>query len=203
MLKKALPAVLALTMIFAFSLDARAEKWTIDPVHSSVNFHIKHVVGQVTGHFERFEGNIEYDPQNPLDGNVSVTIEVDSIDTGVKKRDQDLKSPKFFNTEEHPVMTFESDQVQSAGVDRFVALGTLTIKGVSRQIALPFKFFGRKDYPVPKQKCKEVIGVWSRITIDRFDYNVGTREYFNMGAAGKDVHINIFVEALAGPEKCQ
>lgn len=120
--------------------------WQIDPAHTSVEFVARHLmVTKVRGRFSDVSGTIDV-ADNPLDSAVSVTIQVGSVTTGAADRDGHLVSPDFFDVDNHPEMTFVSTGVRSNG-DGWTLDGGLTIKGVTKPVALDFDFLGLVDDP--------------------------------------------------------
>lgn len=118
-----------------------AGKYTIDPMHSSVTFEVPHlVISTVEGKFTSFSGNLEMDKAIEK-SKVDVSIETKSIDTGVGKRDDHLKSPDFFEVAKFPVMSFKSSSVKGTPED-FVIQGDLTIKGITKKVNLKSKYLG-------------------------------------------------------------
>src|SRR5437899_9519086 len=115
-----------------------ADEFRIDPVHSSVRFTVKHMmVSTVPGRFGDFSGAIVYDDKDPSKSSVNVTIKSASISTDNTQRDTHLKSGDFLDVEKFPEITFQSKSVAKKG-DSFVAHGTLTIRGVAKEVDLPF-----------------------------------------------------------------
>src|SRR4051794_4973764 len=90
---------------------AQAEPFTIDPMHSSLSFTVRHVVGNVTGRFDKFTGTFDYDPAKLGSFSADAGIDATSIDTGVAKRDDDLRSDKFFDVAKYPTLTFKTTGV--------------------------------------------------------------------------------------------
>lgn len=155
------------------------DTYKVDPAHSSINFTIEHmVINTVHGRFGQFEGSIIVDPEK---GNAlkeaSATIQAKSIDTGISKRDDHLRSADFFDVEKFPTITFEGKEVKKEGNDQ-VLVGKFTMHGVTKEISLPFKLKGpitamggtrmglevtaklnRKDYGLTWNKALEVGGL--------------------------------------------
>lgn len=183
-----------LLMIF-FSLSrVMADEWKIDSDHTSFYFDIKHIHATVRGSFHDFSGTIRFDPDDPSSGRFDLTVEVDSIDTGIAKRDAHLRSADFFDAPRYPRMTFYSSRIRHAGDNRYLVDGTLTIKDVSRDTTLEFIYWGQRENPLMEDKI--VAGLDSRLTIDRLEYHVGSGKFFKMGAVGKEVHIFVTMELL-------
>jgi len=136
-------------IVFLLSLCGAAlaaDEFKIDPNHSSVNFAVAHAGGisTVVGRFTQFEGKIVFDDKDATKSSVNVTIKTASINTDVAARDNDLKSARFFDVEKFPEITFQSKSIEKKG-DGYVAHGTLTIHGVSKDVDLPFEIKGPVD----------------------------------------------------------
>ena len=107
--------------------------WQIDPAHSQVTFNVKHMmIAKVHGAFEEFSGTVNLDDKDLSKSDVEWTIQVASLTTHNEGRDQHLKSPDFFNTEQYPTITFKSTKVEAAGKGRYKVSGDVTIKDVTR-----------------------------------------------------------------------
>jgi polyisoprenoid-binding protein YceI len=115
--------------------------WSIDPVHSEVGLSVRHLmVSKVKGRFTRFEGTV-VTAENPLASSVTAEIDASSIDTGNADRDNHLRSSDFFEADAHQKITYRSSGVRLDG-DDFVLDGELTIKGVTRPVALRLEVGG-------------------------------------------------------------
>lgn len=172
-----------------------ADMYKIDPVHSSIGFSVRHnMVSNVKGDFKDFSGEIMLDQQNMANSSVMVTIKTASITTANERRDNHLKSPDFFDVESFPEITFKSSRVEKKG-DGYVAHGTLTIRGVSKEIALPFTLGG----PI-KMGNNSRLGTEASLTINRQDYGVSWNRMLDVGGVvvGDDVKIELNVEAVSG-----
>ena len=118
-----------------------AGTWTIDPVHSEVGFSVRHMmVSKVRGKFTKFAGEI-VTAENPVDSSVTAEIDLASIDTASEQRDGHLRSPDFFDTDNHPQMTYRSTGLRADG-DDYVLDGELTLKGVTRSVPLKLELNG-------------------------------------------------------------
>lgn len=119
-------------------------RWTVDRDHSEVAFRARHMmVSWTRGTFRRFEGTVLLDDAHPEQGRVEVTIDAASVDTNVPQRDAHLRSPDFFDVEQHPAITFRSTAIARAGQDALRVEGALTIRGVTRQVTLEVEGVGR------------------------------------------------------------
>ncbi|MDQ6845972.1 MAG: YceI family protein [Candidatus Dormibacteraeota bacterium] len=117
--------------------------WTLDRHHTSVAFSAKHLgVATVRGHFNKVDAQIELDdPEDPTTGRGSVTIDAASITTDNDQRDGHLRSADFFDVEKYPTIRFEAKSVTRSG-NNFKVAGDLTIKDVTKEIALDYEHGG-------------------------------------------------------------
>ncbi len=140
--------------------------WTIDARHSSITFSVKHMkIATVHGRFDRFGGTIRFDRDRPARTEVAVEIDAASIDTGIGKRDDHLRSPDFFDIAECPFITFRSLEVEpisSFSLHSWRMSGTLTIHGVTRNVELDVRETGRRDAGPGGPLAFEATGVIKR-----------------------------------------
>lgn len=112
-------------------------QWTLDPGHSAVGFSVRHLmITNVRGEFEKFRGEITYDPDRPEATRIEATIDVASLNTREQKRDADLRSALFFDADKHPQMTFVSKSARAVGDGNLEVTGDLTIRGTTREVVL-------------------------------------------------------------------
>jgi polyisoprenoid-binding protein YceI len=116
-----------------------SETYKFDRSGSTIGFTVHQYLGTTHGKFTRFDGKIEMDRQHPEKSSVVTRIDVRSIDTGIKKRDDHLRSPEFFNVEKFPEITFKSRSVKQTGPQSGDILGDLTMHGVTKPITLHVK----------------------------------------------------------------
>lgn len=188
-----LPFILLL-VLFTGTAQARADEWKFDPVHSRIYFDIKHIYATVRGGFDDFSGKISIDPKDNAVTAVSMTVGVESVDTGIQQRDNHLRSADFFDAGKYPSMKFESRRVKQITGDRYRMIGDLTVKDVTKEVTVPFTFLGARDNPMdPKQM---VAGYEGKFTLDRLAFNVGSGKFFEMGAVGRNVDVTLTFEVL-------
>ena len=122
-------------------------KWVIDPMHSEVQFKVKHlVISTVTGFFKSFEGTMETEGHDFENAKISFALNIDSIDTNQGHRDTHLKSADFFDAEQYPQITFASTSfTKTDEEDEYELAGDLTIKGVTKPVTLDVEFGGSAD----------------------------------------------------------
>ncbi|WP_044003346.1 YceI family protein [Hymenobacter swuensis] len=119
-----------------------ATKWVLDPMHSEVQFKIKHlVISTVTGAFKKFDGSAETEGDSFDNAQVRMSLDVDSIDTNQEQRDQHLKADDFFAVATYPNITFESTGLTKSGSD-YKLTGNLTIKDVTKPVTLDVEYGG-------------------------------------------------------------
>ena len=129
--------LVASVMCLLASSSIAAEKFSVDADHSKVGFAVTLIgVTEVEGRFSDFSGTIMYDEADLTKSSVTAIIKSPSIETGSSFRDKDLKGAAFFDTEKFPTIRFQSTAIRRQGND-YLMIGTLTIKGVSREISAP------------------------------------------------------------------
>lgn len=190
-----LTTLLAITIFAVSSLamvKIAATSWTIDKAHSAINFKVTHFFTPVNGEFRDYEATVNFDPENLEESMIDVKIMVNSIDTENERRDGHLKTADFFNAEKWPYITFKSDNIERTGDNEFVANGKLTIKDVTKEVALPFTLLGVMDNPM--QEGKLVAGIQASTVIDRTDYTVGTGDWASDAVIGDEVTVDLNLE---------
>lgn len=172
-------------------------KWTIDTAHSVAAFSVKHMtVTNMRGQFNNITGTVEFDQSAPALSSVVAEIEVASITTGVRKRDDHLLSADFFDAGKYPKISFKSTNVESSGGSRARISGDLTIHGVTRPVTMEAEYFG----PVKSPKAlggETTIGFSASLTVNRQDFGVKWNVPLDGGAlmVGNDVRIELDIEA--------
>lgn len=117
-------------------------KWVLDPMHSEVQFKVKHlVISTVSGFFKGFEGELTTDNDDFQNAKVNVSLDVNSIDTNQANRDEHLKGAEFFDSEKYPKISFNSTSLTKSG-DDYKLTGDLTIKGITKPVTLDVEFGG-------------------------------------------------------------
>ena len=189
---------IALTCLLALGVAAStgvaADTFTIDPNHSSIGFTVKHmVVTKVKGGFDEYAGTILYDDKDLTKSSVEVTIKTASIDTNTPRRDDDLRSPNFFDAAKYPEITFTSRRIEKSG-DGYTAIGDLTMHGVTKEINMPFTIAGTVTDPMGNTR----LGLSAQTSLNRQDYGITWSKKLDNGGlvAGDEVQISIEVEAV-------
>lgn len=186
-------SALALGLAPAAAL-AEASVWNFDPAHTEAGFSVKHfVVSTVRGAFSKTSGKMLLDEKDITKSSVEATIEVASIDTRVQKRDDDLRSPNFFDAAKYPTITFKSSKVEKAGAGVKVT-GDLTMKGVTRPVTL--------EVAGPSAEIKDPWGnirraISARTKLNRKDFGLTYNEVVEAGPVVSDeVVVEINAELL-------
>lgn len=172
-----------------------ADTYSIDPAHSTIGFTVRHlVINNIPGRFKEYTGTISYDAADITKSSVQFTAKVASVDTGVAQRDEHLRTADFFEVAKYPDMTFQSSRIEKKGKDSFIAYGTFSLKGVSKEIAIPFKVYGPINDPFKKTR----MGVEANLVINRQDYGVKYNNTLEGGGLviSNDVNIHLNLEAV-------
>lgn len=123
-------------------------KWSLDPAHSELQFKVKHlVISTVTGLFKNFDASLQSKGDDFDGASVSLEVDVASIDTRNSQRDEHLRSADFFNAENYPKMTFETENLKKIDEENYELSGNLTIRGVSKLITLKVVYGGAMKDP--------------------------------------------------------
>ena len=175
--------------------------WNVDSGHSGVYFWVRHFFTPVRGTFSDYEVNLNFDAANPENSSFEVTIATASVNTGVEKRDNHLRSADWFEVDKYPYMTFKSTSIKQTGENQFLAVGDLTIKDVTKQVELPITVLGIKDIPEPMQEMlsgvKRVASFEGGGELDRRDFGVGVGSWAETMIVSADVAIEFTLEANA------
>ena len=165
-----LPLLLA-PLLFAFGLAAATPAaYTIDPSHTHVDFSWSHFgFSHPVGRFDSIQGDFKFDPADPTQSSVTATIAIDSIDTGVKALDDDLKSPAFFDAAKYPTAVFKSTQVQRTGEHALKVTGDLTLHGVTKPLVLDVVVNKVGTHPM---RGTQAAGFDATTTIKRSDFGI-------------------------------
>lgn len=152
--------------------DATAHQvpnWTIDKAHSAIGFRVRHLgISFVNGVFEDYDATLQFDPNDLSTLEATATIRVASINTGIERRDNHLRSSDFFDAETYPELRFVSKKVRNLQGNKFQLIGDLTIKDVTKEVVLEVEFLGTAQGMQGETRA----AFTARGTIDRFDYNL-------------------------------
>jgi polyisoprenoid-binding protein YceI len=170
-----------------------ADIYNIDNSHTTVGFMVRHMVlSKVRGAFTDYNAMILLDEQDITKSSMQGTIKVASIDTAHAKRDKHLRSADFFDAAQYPDITFASKRIEKQG-NGYVMIGDFTMRGVTKEIALPFTITKPLTH-----KGKTRVGFEARLEINRQDYGIAYNKLIDVGGlvVGNQVTIEIDGEAI-------
>ena len=169
--------------------------FAIDKAHSEVLFQVRHLVTKVRGRFTDFSGTVQFDPAQPDRSSIDFTINAASVDTAAPDRDAHLRSDDFFAVGTFPTLTFVSSRVTRATDERFDVTGTLTIRGVSKELTLPVFYLGEAKDPWNNSR----VGFESEVMVNRKDFGLMWNAALETGGflVGDDVKITVSAQAIA------
>lgn len=189
---KMIKTLLTTTLLGATLLSATPH--TLDNSHSSVEFKVKHLmISNVKGDFKEFSGIIDFDYKTKIFNKFEGIVKTASIDTGIEKRDNHLRSGDFFLSSDYPTMTFKMEKYISDG-DEGKMLGDLTIRDVTKKVEFEVEDIATiKDF-----KGNNRVGFTLKGKINRVDYGLKWNKALEFGgiAVGEDVKITIEIEAV-------
>jgi polyisoprenoid-binding protein YceI len=183
-----------MTTLTAGAPETTKTVWNIDPAHSLVEFSVRHMmVSNVKGRFGGVSGTIETTDDNIADAQVDVEIDVASVDTRAEQRDTHLKSADFFDVEKFPKITFKSTRITDNGDGTFELVGDLTIRDVTKEVALHATDNGRGKTPFGIY----VAGFSATTQFNRDDFGVNFNMALETGGfvVGDAVKVSLEIEA--------
>jgi polyisoprenoid-binding protein YceI len=168
--------------------------YTIDTAHSRIGFVARHaMVSKVRGSFDDFEGTLHIDGENPANSWVRVTIQAKSIDTRNAQRDDHLRSNDFLDMNNYPEITFVSTAVEPVGDDKFRVTGDLTLRGVTRPVALDVEYTGTATDSFGNAR----VGFEGSAQINRKDFGVNWNALLEGGGVMVSDKVTVEVEVSA------
>lgn len=187
--------ILKLISIAALTLGiANASPHGVDAVHTNVEFSVKHLmITNVKGEFKTFDANIDFDHKTKSFKAFSATVQTKSVDTGILKRDNHLRSEDFFFADKYPKMTFVMKSY-TGDEEEGKMKGDLTIRGVTKAVTLNIEDIGTiKDF-----EGNNRVGFTLKGKINRLDYGLKWNKALELGgfAVGDKVKITVDVEAV-------
>ncbi len=177
-------------------LFAQDASWRIDPSHSGAHFGVRHMmISTVHGEFTGVNGSVTYDPKDPAHATVDATIDCSTVNTGVAKRDAQLKSADFFDVAKYPVMKFKSKRVEKAGDGKLKITGDLTINATTQEVVLDVD---GPSAPIRDPRGNEKIGLSASTQISRKKFGIVWNEAMESGgvAVADEVSITLDLELI-------
>jgi len=187
-----------LTKILASSVlalgIANATPHTLDTAHTEVGFSVKHLmITNVKGEFRDFSGDIDFDYKTKSFNKLNAVIQTKSVDTGIEKRDNHLRSEDFFLANKYPQITFNMKSYNADG-DEGIMIGDLSIRGITKEVKLEVEDLGTiRDF-----KGNNRVGFTLKGKINRGDYDLKWNKALEFGgfAVGEKVKLEIEIEAI-------
>jgi len=188
MLRKSILTILLVSVSVAAQVST-GRQYPIDMNHSTVGFSVPIMGGlsKVKGKFMDFNINISNDEHDITKSSVNVVIKAASVDTGIEGRDKHLRTADFFDVEKFPEITFQSTRIEKRG-KQLIAHGTLTMHGISKEIALPFTITGVDENA---DKTKKNVGYSASLVLNRRDYGINYEHKTVPNFVGDNITVEI------------
>jgi polyisoprenoid-binding protein YceI len=178
--------------VFAFAVGAQPVSWRIDPLHSSAQFSVRHMmISTVRGQFGGVKGTVVYDAKNSAASSVNATIDCSTVNTGEAKRDGDLKTAEFFDVARYPVMTFQSKRVEAGSAGKLRVTGDLTINAITRPVVLDLE---APVGPIKDTQGREKIGVSGTAKLSRKEFGILYNPIMETGGVAVSDEVTIILE---------
>lgn len=163
--------------------------WTVNPDESFIRFTAQQQGKAFEGKFTEFNASILFDPDNLEESEVTVTIPLQGVDAGDKDRNDTLPSKAWFSAKEFPVATFRSNQITEVGQGSYLAISSLSIKGMTHEIELPFTLSPAKT------AIGETTVMTGMISLDRTQWKIGEDPWNTGEWVSKGIKLNIQITA--------
>jgi polyisoprenoid-binding protein YceI len=170
-------------------------KWLSDPMHSELQFKIKHLmISNVSGSLKNFHAEVETEGEDFSTAKIDLTAQMDSISTNNEQRDSHLRNSDFFEVEKYPELLFKSTKIEKVDSDTFVLIGALTMKDITKPVKLNVEFNGATKDPWGGERAGFMISG----KINRTDWGVNFNSILETGgvALGEEVRINSEIELV-------
>jgi len=185
-----------LAAVLAVSAAATTTTWQIDPQHTAAGFAVKHLmISTVRGQFKGVTGTVNWEDQDISKSTVDITIDANTVDTSEPKRDEDLKSDKFFDVAKYPTITFKSKKIEQVSAGKLKITGDLTIRGVTKEAVLDVE---GPTPPVKDPWGNTRVAANATTKVNRQDFGVKWNANMDGGGVvvGDDVAITIDLEMI-------
>lgn len=148
-----------------------SERYQLDPAHTAIGFTAKHLaVTSVRGNFQKFEGWVAADRNDPASLSGEITIDIASLTTGSEQRDGHLKSADFFESDGHPKAIYRPTRAEQTGTGTYRVSGDLTIKNVCRELVLTATVSEELDHPF--QPGSKIVSVEATGSLNRKEFGL-------------------------------
>jgi polyisoprenoid-binding protein YceI len=187
MIRRAARCCLIAAVLAVFCGPAWAKPWIIDYAHSRIGFSGMQGDMAFQGAFKSFKADVDFDPAHPETGKIAATIAIAGVSTGDGQRDALLPQSNWFDVDKFPQAQFVSSYIRKTGADSYAAQGALTIKGITKQIILPFTLKQEGDH-------WRALG---KTALIRNDFHIGIGQWADPQTVGPKV--NVTVDLMAKP----
>lgn len=193
-MRKSARFLMVAAILFLSSAPVWAATYKVDEEHTSVSFKIRHLLSNVQGQFNKFEGTFDYEPDKPETWKAQGTIQAASIDTNVEPRDKHLRSADFFDVEKYPAISFKTTGVKDVSGNTAKAEGLLSIHGVEKPVVLDVEIHGVAKDPWGNVRSSFT----ATTTINRKDFGLNWNQALETGQllVGEEVKITLEVEGI-------
>lgn len=182
-------------LLFGMAANAQNTKWAFDGSHAKIGFSVSHMgISETEGKFTKFEGTVLSDKPDFSDAKIDLTIDVNSINTEDKRRDDHLKAADFFDAAKYPTITFKSKSFKSLGKNKYKLVGDFTMHGVTKEIELDVTYKGTVEDPYKNTKAGfKLSGV-----IDRTQFGLVWTGKLAAGGllVGNEINLDINIELI-------
>jgi polyisoprenoid-binding protein YceI len=188
-----------LILFAALPCLAQVNTWQIDPVHSNVQFAVRHLaISTVRGEFTKIAGQAQVDEKDITKSQIEVSVDTTTLNTREPDRDKDVKGPNFLNVGQYPTMTFKSKRIVSAGEGKLKLIGDLTIHGVTKEVTFEVESLSA---PIKDPWGNLRRGAAASAKINRQDFGVSFNKTMQAGelVVGNDVTITMDIEMVRKP----
>ncbi len=172
--------------------ESAEDAWGILHDESQLNFTVTQYGQEFQGRFGRFDGRIEFDPEDLEDARTDIEIDITSIDTGSDDRDAQALDEEWFYAEKFTVARFRAREFERIGPESYRAIGTLRLRGEEKNVVLPFSLSISKE-----ESGRKIAVMQAELTLDRGDFGIGQGQWVSGQAIGKIIKIQIFLKAAA------
>jgi polyisoprenoid-binding protein YceI len=186
------PKILMLTVAALLAAGgAFATPYQIDPNHTRIGFAVRHMaVSTVRGEFHDYDAQIDIDEADLTRSSIAIAIETASIDTDVEMRDNDLRSPNFFDAATYPQITFTSKSIARTAAGGYLVTGDLTMHGVTKEVQLPVTLAGPIDLGESLR-----MGASAELSINRKDWGISWSRVLDNGGLVAADEVTLEIEA--------
>lgn len=187
--------IILASVILLSSTTSLAAEYKIDPDHSKIGFKVRHLgISWVPGSFSKVDGTFSFDEKSISTSKVKADIEVGSVDTQNKKRDDHLRGEEFFAADKFPTISFVSKEIKNVSDSKFTIVGELTMHGITKSLELAAEFTGGAKDPWGKERT----AFTAETKINRKDFGLQWSKVIETGAlvVGDEVAISIEIEGI-------